>query len=300
MPDAEPAGRAGQRLRTRAPLLRLAPEGAGQALDAVRAGHRHHRPHLHARVLRRRAQARPLHRGRQHAGARSARPRSKAAVRALRAPGTKPKSVYQATSGKVYNEVFTWGPRNVRRGGPDVMRNVVARNRKVPLTGIEQAIGLAPGPNSGAAARRNLAALPGARHQGQAGLRHQPARLPLRQPAGRHRPVLERDRVLHALPGPAGRQRGGPGRRQPGRLDRPRRRRHPEVAAAVVDDVHVARGGRPVGALRLQRHAHAHRQRRRPDLRRPDRHHPARPGARARAATTSATAPGSRARTGPT
>ena len=81
---------------------------------------------------------------------------SKAAIRALRAPGTKPKSVYQATSGKVYNEVFTWGPRNVRRGGPDVLRNVVARNRKVPLTGIEVAIGLAPGPNSGAAARRNL------------------------------------------------------------------------------------------------------------------------------------------------
>ena len=81
---------------------------------------------------------------------------AKAAVRALRAPGTNPRSVYQATSGKVYNEVFTWGPRNVRRGGPDVMRNVVARNRKVPLTGIEQAIGLAPGPNAGAAARRNL------------------------------------------------------------------------------------------------------------------------------------------------
>lgn len=82
--------------------------------------------------------------------------RSKAAIRALRPPGARPKSVYQATTGRVYNEVFTWGPRNVRRSGPDVMRNVVARNRKVPLTGIEQAIGLAPGPNAGAAARRNM------------------------------------------------------------------------------------------------------------------------------------------------
>ena len=82
--------------------------------------------------------------------------RARAAVRALRPPGTRPKSVYQATSAEVYNEVFTWGPRNVRRRGPDVMRNVVARNRKVPLTGIEQAIGLAPGPGGGAAARRNM------------------------------------------------------------------------------------------------------------------------------------------------
>ena len=47
----------------------LAPEGPGQALDAVRAGHRHHRPHVHARVLRRGAPARALHRGGQHAGA---------------------------------------------------------------------------------------------------------------------------------------------------------------------------------------------------------------------------------------
>ncbi len=82
--------------------------------------------------------------------------RSRAAIRALRPPGTRPSSVYQATSARVYNEVFVWGPRDVRRGGPDVMRNVVARNRKVPLTGIEQAIGLAAGPNSGASARRNL------------------------------------------------------------------------------------------------------------------------------------------------
>ena len=39
---------------------------------------------------------------------------------------------------RVYNEVFMWGPRDVRREGPRPLRNVVARNRKVPLTSIEQ------------------------------------------------------------------------------------------------------------------------------------------------------------------
>lgn len=83
--------------------------------------------------------------------------RARAAVSAL-APSTgrRPRSVYEATSGNVYNQAFLWGPRNVRRSGPDVMRNVLARNRKVPLTPIELAIGLASGPNAGAAARRNL------------------------------------------------------------------------------------------------------------------------------------------------
>lgn len=80
--------------------------------------------------------------------------RARAAVRALAPKGAK--SAYAATSSKVYNSVFLWGPRDVRRSGPDVMRNVLASNRKVPLTGIEVGIGLAPGANRGAAARRNL------------------------------------------------------------------------------------------------------------------------------------------------
>ena len=76
-----------------------------------------------------------------------------------------PPSVYVATSAKVYNEVFMWGPRNVRRGGPDVLRNVVASNRKVPLTPIEIALGLTAGPARGAAAVANLRpfSLPGTR-----------------------------------------------------------------------------------------------------------------------------------------
>jgi hypothetical protein len=85
--------------------------------------------------------------------------RSRAARRALGQEGTGgqvPRTVYEATSARIYNEVFLWGPKAVRRTGPDVLRNVLAANRKVPLTPIEEAIGLAPGPATGAAARRNL------------------------------------------------------------------------------------------------------------------------------------------------
>jgi glycerophosphoryl diester phosphodiesterase len=77
----------------------------------------------------------------------------------------RPKSVYVATSPRVYNEVFMWGPRAVRREGPLPLRNVVATNRKVPLTGIEQALQLTPGPSRGPDAIANLRPyrLPGTR-----------------------------------------------------------------------------------------------------------------------------------------
>jgi hypothetical protein len=79
--------------------------------------------------------------------------------------GTRLRSVYVATAPQVYNHVFMWGPRNVRSGGPDVLRNVVASNLKVPLTPLENALGMTPGPSSGPAAVRNLKpyALPGTR-----------------------------------------------------------------------------------------------------------------------------------------
>lgn len=75
----------------------------------------------------------------------------------------RPAFVYVATSPKVYNEVFMWGPHDVRRTGPPVLRNVVAHNLKVPLTPLEQEIGFTPGPSSGRAAMSNLRpyALPG-------------------------------------------------------------------------------------------------------------------------------------------
>jgi hypothetical protein len=65
-------------------------------------------------------------------------------------------SVYVATSASVYNEVFMWGPHDVRSGGPDVLRNLVASNKKVPLVPLEQQIGFTPGPASGPEAIANL------------------------------------------------------------------------------------------------------------------------------------------------
>ena len=82
-------------------------------------------------------------------------------------------------------------------------------------------------------------------------------------PRGR-RPVLGHRAVLHALPGQARREPRDPGRGQPGRVDRPRRRRDRAVAAAVVDDLDLAGGQRSVRALRLQRHPDDGRQPRRP------------------------------------
>ncbi len=79
--------------------------------------------------------------------------------------GPRPASVYVATSPQVYNQVFMWGPHDVRSDGPAVLRNVVATNRKVPLTPIESELQLTPGPSAGAAGVANLEpyALPGTR-----------------------------------------------------------------------------------------------------------------------------------------
>lgn len=77
----------------------------------------------------------------------------------------RPRFVYVATSDHVYNQVFLWGPRDVRRTGPPPLRNVLATNRKVPLTPIEQELHFTPGPATGRAAVRNLRPypLPGSR-----------------------------------------------------------------------------------------------------------------------------------------
>jgi hypothetical protein len=68
----------------------------------------------------------------------------------------RPESVYVATNPKVYNEVFLWGPRDVRNAGPRPLRNVVATNKKVPLTPIELQLNITPGPASGPDAIANL------------------------------------------------------------------------------------------------------------------------------------------------
>jgi hypothetical protein len=68
----------------------------------------------------------------------------------------RPKSVFVATTSAVYNEVFMWGPNDVRAEGPAPLRNVVAQNKKVPLTPIEETIQLTNGPTGGPDAIANL------------------------------------------------------------------------------------------------------------------------------------------------
>jgi hypothetical protein len=90
--------------------------------------------------------------------------RNPAAVAALHDPGTPlVHSVYLPTQAVAYDQTFVWGPRVVRKRAPAPLANLLATNRKVPLTSFEQALGFAAGPSGGAAARRNLQpiAIPG-------------------------------------------------------------------------------------------------------------------------------------------
>jgi glycerophosphoryl diester phosphodiesterase len=68
----------------------------------------------------------------------------------------RPKSAYVATSPEVYNEAFLWGPHDVTKDGPAPLRNVVYSNKKVPLTPIEQALSVTPGPSGGPDAIANV------------------------------------------------------------------------------------------------------------------------------------------------
>lgn len=70
----------------------------------------------------------------------------------------RPSSVYVADSAQVHDQVFMWGPRNVRTGGPDVLRNVVASNLKVPLPPLEVVLGLTRGPATGVRCLNHLGA----------------------------------------------------------------------------------------------------------------------------------------------
>ncbi|MEZ5156831.1 MAG: glycerophosphodiester phosphodiesterase family protein [Solirubrobacterales bacterium] len=67
-----------------------------------------------------------------------------------------PQSAFVATGPEVYNEAFMWGPENVTPDGPRPLRNVVASNKKVPLTDIENLISLTPGPSTGPDAIENV------------------------------------------------------------------------------------------------------------------------------------------------
>jgi hypothetical protein len=83
--------------------------------------------------------------------------RDRRAVAALKDPGARAvHAVYAPTEGRAYDQTFLWAPRVVNRHAPPPLANLLAVNRKVPLTGFEQALGFAAGPTGGAAARANL------------------------------------------------------------------------------------------------------------------------------------------------
>ncbi len=67
-----------------------------------------------------------------------------------------PTSAFVATGPEVYNEAFMWAPKNLTADGPRPLRNVVASNKKVPLTSIENLISLTPGPSTGPDAVENV------------------------------------------------------------------------------------------------------------------------------------------------
>jgi hypothetical protein len=63
---------------------------------------------------------------------------------------------YVPTTGVAYDQTFVWGPKAIHRNEPAALRNLLAVNRKVPLTGFETALGFAAGPSTGPAAVKNL------------------------------------------------------------------------------------------------------------------------------------------------
>jgi hypothetical protein len=87
-----------------------------------------------------------------------------AAVRALAAPGASAgRGVYAPTTATAYDQTFVWGPADVDPRRPAPVANLIADNRKIPLTTFEQLLGFGAGPSRGGAARRNLRpiAIPG-------------------------------------------------------------------------------------------------------------------------------------------
>ncbi len=83
--------------------------------------------------------------------------RNPQAVKALHDPATpNVRAVYAPTSSHVYDQTFLWGPQVVHRHAPAPLANLLAVNRKVPLTSFEQALGFTAGPATGQAAVKNL------------------------------------------------------------------------------------------------------------------------------------------------
>ncbi len=83
--------------------------------------------------------------------------RAPRAVFALRDPSTPGvRAVYAPIGERAYDQTFLWGPRPLHLGAPAPLANLLAVNRKVPLTPLEQALGFAAGPARGPRARANL------------------------------------------------------------------------------------------------------------------------------------------------
>jgi hypothetical protein len=87
--------------------------------------------------------------------------RDPAATSALKAPAApNGQAVYAPTQGTAYDQTFVWAPTIVHDRRPAPLANLIADNRKVPLTSFEQLLGFGAGPTGGAAARRNLRPIP--------------------------------------------------------------------------------------------------------------------------------------------
>ncbi len=67
-------------------------------------------------------------------------------------------TAFVATSGRVPNRTFLWGPDDVHPEAATGTRNLIFTNEKVPLTPLEiDVLGLSPGPSTGRAGIRNAA-----------------------------------------------------------------------------------------------------------------------------------------------
>ena len=191
--------------------------------------------------------------------------RDPAAVAALRDPATPSvRAVYAPTAARAYDQAFLWGPRVVHEHVPAPLANLIAVNRKTPLTSFETTLGFAPGPSGGAAAIANLrpVTIPGT--GARLGFATSLPAFVYGPQVPRTTRVRRRHGQLHALPRSSRRQRPHPGRRQRRCLDRRRwQRQGRALAAAVVDGVGVARGQRSQRPLRLRGQPDAGRQPRR-------------------------------------
>ena len=77
-------------------------------------------------------------------------------IRLFRDPSVHSGPAYVATSQRVTNSTFLWGPHDIDSHAPLGERNLIFHNEKVPLTSLEsQLIDLDPGPSTGAAGLAN-------------------------------------------------------------------------------------------------------------------------------------------------